>query len=181
MSAYETATNEAMKGVESLCRHICGPGGFNATSKPTLAEVQRFETQAYYKIAGALVAAGYAVSQSAAAVLGFLQNLQVLETVVSVELAYPITGPGEPNERFRAFMDQLEQLYELLKAGIIDTMGGDTIAGNTAFVDVTGVSISRKDSIRQDSDFVGPRFRRGQFRYPGADPGTTRLSGETLG
>lgn len=181
MPVYETAASEAIKGTEAFCRHICGPGGFNATSKPSLTEVQRFRDQAYYKIAAALVGAGYAVAQTAAAVLGFLQNLQVIEQVIAVELAYPITGPGEPNERFMAFMAERDQLYELLASGMLDGLGATSVSGETGFVTVTGVSISRKDSVAQDSDFVGPRFKRGQYRPPGSDQGATRLSAETLG
>lgn len=180
MPLYESSTGTALAAIETLTRHISGLNGYGSTSVPTMAQVELFRNHAYYKIAAALVDAGYSMTQTDAEVLGFLQNLQVIETVIMIELSRPITGPGEPNERFMAFLAERDQLYELLRSGMLAGIGATALAGETGYITATGISVSRKDSVAADSDFVAPRFARGAWSQPGS-PGTTRLSAETLG
>lgn len=166
MPVYELTDGDAMQAVENLCRHLAGPNGFGTTTHPTLDDVRQIMDMAYYKIGGRLSQANYPTTSTSAAVLGFLQNLQVLETVILLELSYPITGPGEPNERFQAFISERDALYEALLDGALDGLGGSS----TRFAGVTGVSIATKDSVRQDTDLVPFRFRRGLMAQPSTDP-----------
>lgn len=175
MPSYETADGQALLAVEGLCRSIATADGFSGTTKPTLGEVQRYRDMAYYKIAGALVNGGYAAAQTDADVLGFLQNLQVIEMVILVELSRPIITTGVENTRFEAFIAERERLYTLIMSGMLDSLGAGalSIAGETGFVEVTGISLDRKQGIAGDGDLVRARFRRGQFAYPGSDPSVT--------
>jgi hypothetical protein len=183
MVAYEVSDGQALLATESLCRSIATTTGFSSDTKPSLSEVHRFRDQAYYKIAAALVDAGYSPTQTDTTVLGFLQNLQVIEMVVFVELSRPIITSGVANERFSAFLAERERLYTLVMSGMLADLGaGATSVGSeTGFTTATGVSISRKQGVTDDSDYVAPRFRRGQFGYPGSDPGAGRLSAESVG
>ena len=173
MSAYETASGEALLAVEALCRHLIGGGGFAPDTQPTDVEVERMRDMTYYKIAAALVDSGYSVTQTEAAVLGFLQNIQVLEIAILVELANPTSGPGEPNTRFLEFVRQRDSLYSMLSTSLLAlgaTAASDSTATSSGDGDVRGVSIAEKDAVYVDDDFVRPRFRRGSFAVPGTEP-----------
>lgn len=179
MPAYELTNGDALAAVESLTRHLCADTGYTPTTHPTLDEVRGFGDMCYYKIAGALSSANYPTTQTATAALGWLQNLQVLEMVIALELAYPITGAGEPNERFAEFVRQRDWFYEMLASGGIDGLGFE----RTHYAAVTGVSVARKNSVRSDPDLVPSRFRRGDFSNPLSVPMLpgTPLSADTLG
>jgi hypothetical protein len=166
MPVWESGSGTALALVQAYCRHLCGTAGFGTATQPTAAEVNGYSDMAYYKIAGFLGHAGYGTTILGSAVTGILQNLQVLETVISVELSYPITGPGEPNERFLEFVRQRDALYEMLDSAALSALGVEPVALSSNRAEATGISIGRKLSVTSDGDLVTSRFRRDQFAAP---------------
>jgi hypothetical protein len=180
MVAYERTAGTALAMVQGLCRHLCGTAGFSATTQPTLTEVGQIRDQAYYKIAGELGYAGYDLAMADTDALGWLERLQTLEMVIRIEQAYPVTGAGEPNARFETFVTERDHLTELINTDTLERLGATRSHTLSEKLDVSGMSIADRDNVRNDPDFVGSRFLRGQFTNPGGstsspDAGTDRI------
>lgn len=162
MPVYEVSTDTALIGIEALTRHLCGDEGFSEDTHPTSAEVTQFEGMAYYKIAAKLAENGYSITQTDAEVLGFLEKLEILETVVLIELAYPVTGSDDENERYDAFSAMLTSLYTILDGRALAVLGASQTSTPSLNVAATGISYDDKNTVNSDSDFVRHRFHRGQ-------------------
>ena len=166
MPSYERSAGEALELVKAWCRHLAGDSGFDDTTQPTLDEVLRFQDMAYYKIAGQLARIGYSVTQTNQTVLGWLQNLQAIETVIAVEIANPITGPGEPNDRFDEFARQRDSTYKSLTTDLLEQLGATRTERASSFVGVTGVSKDRDLALADDSDLIHSAISRGMHDNP---------------
>lgn len=168
-TAYETDEGLCLETVETYCKHITDMGSFNDETQPTGQEVEKFLTASYYSLAGILTSVGYSIVQTEDAVLAFLQEVQALDVVVKVELANPITGLGEPNERFKEFKARYTEMIELIKGTqLLEGLGAAVAEQGSAsqLLAISGISKSRKRSVEDDSDYVQSRFRRGQGRNP---------------
>lgn len=165
-TAYETREGEAMEGVELLCKHLTTDGSFTDMTQPTAEEVYRQLTLAKHKIAARLAKAGYSPVQTAEAVLAILEQLNVLEVVIWAELASPITGQGEPNERFLAFREERDGLIELLDSGALGDLGAEVVTQARQTIAATGISHAAKDAVYTDTDTPAARFPRGFGQNP---------------
>lgn len=179
-SAYERdAGISVIKSVETHCRHLTEGGSFSASSTPPLVRVEQWIDQTYYRLQAELAKEGYDVSipASATAALGLLEQLNVYGAVMQVELAHPITSRrGEGNERYEEYATQYGEGIAILASDALEAMGATRTTALSAFVDVGGKSVSRKQVLHEDTDAVQSRFRRGFGRDPRAsqpiDPGT---------
>lgn len=178
--AYETAEGEAMEGVELLCKHLTIDGSFNDQTQPTADEVHRQLTLAKHKIAARLAKAGYSTTQTAPAVLALLEPLNVLEVVIWAELASPITGQGEPNERFLAFREERDTYIELLDSGALGDLGATVVTQARQTIAATGISKAAKDAVYLDTDTVPARFPRDFGKNPRLPHDETAYYEETL-
>ena len=161
-TAYEIDQGQALEDVEALCSHLTQDGTFTDSTQPKSADVYRRLTLAHHKIAGVLAMSGYAVAQTDEEVVGILQQLNALEVAIWAELSNPITGVGEPNERFKALIDERDALVALIEGRALDDLGGARSAATLGeLLTLTGVSQDRKLSVEQDTDLVPARFKRG--------------------
>lgn len=172
MPIYEVSDGDAFEAIEALCRHGSTVNGFSESTHPTLDEVRRYLSMAYYKVAGMLSRIGYDVEQTNANVLGWLQSLQVFETVILIELSYPTSGSGQPSARFSEFVNQRNMMSDIMLTdyGFLSGLGATKSASSGA--ELTGASQSRKVSVKDDSDLVPFRFNRGFAEHPGSPSGT---------
>lgn len=161
-SAFElTAGTSCLQTVEAYCRHLTSDGRFDTTSHPTLGQVERFLTQTYYQLQAILAEQGYNPTQTDTQVVGYLENLNAVGAVGKVELTQPVTGTGEPNERFKEFRAAWRDGTAFIGSDAFEALGGARTERVSAGVVLTGTSRSRKRTVAADSDLVQPRFPRG--------------------
>ena len=161
-TAYEIDEGQCLEDVEAICNHLTLDGTFSESTQPRSADVYRRLTLAHHKIAGLLAMNGYAVAQTDEETVGILQQRNAIEVAIWAELANPITGVGEPNERFKALADERDALVELIEGRALDDLGATRTTGTLGeLVTATGVSRDRKISVEDDTDLVGARFKRG--------------------
>lgn len=160
MPVYEISTDNALLGTEALVRHLCGDEGFSDSTHPTSLEVTQFQNMAYYKIAASLANAGFSPTQTDNEVLGFLEALQVLETVILIEQAYPVNGAGEENERFVSFTNQAKAFYSLMAGDALTVLGATQLTTRALNIKATGVSYDEKNTVETNTDFIPHRFKR---------------------
>jgi len=168
-TAYERTHGAVLEGVEDVCRHLTQDNHFNDDTVPTSSGVERIITESYYRVAAELAAVGYAVSQTDPEVLGFLQRLNILDAAVHVELANPIVGQGEPNDRYTALQAERDAMIELLQTQALTVLGAMKTTALSGLFAQTGVIKDDKEDVDSDSDLVPKRFRRGFM-------GSTRVS-----
>ena|SRR3990167_3192495 len=180
-TAYETATSEALASVAALCRARTDPtdNTFKTTTKPTLAQVERFLTETYYEIGGILAKHGYSPTQTVAAVLGLLQNFNVYGACLKVEMVGPARGLANEDgtSRLALFSRWKRDLIDLVEAATLDVLGGNRASGESQADGLTagGISISDKSTIEGDADFEPYTFTRDMFQNPkgiSPDPAT---------
>lgn len=169
-TAYEVgASSPVLKAVEAHCRHLTGEGQFSPATTPPLARVEQWIDETYYEIYANLAQHGYdpAVPSSATPAVGLLQRLNVFGAVVQVELSHPTTARrGEPNERFMEYAKQYRDGLSILATDALEQMGAIRVEALSAFVELGGRSIGRKQVPYEDTDAVQPRFPRDFGRDP---------------
>lgn len=169
-SAYErTAGTSVIDGVEAHCRHLTTGGSFSTSSIPELTDVEQAIDLAYFNLQAHLAKAGYATAVAAAdtAVLGFLERLNIYGAVVQIELQHPITGrDGEGNDRYIEYKALWDEGITLLASDALEQLGHTREEAISAFVELGGRSISRKQVSYDDTDAVQARFKRGFGRDP---------------
>ena len=154
-----------------------GASTFSTSTSPTLTSVNNWLSSGCAVIETALAGEGYSIPPaSGTRVYDWLTELNSLYTAARVELSRTnITL--EPGARTRGqvfdemFYAQLDRLLDmdLSGVGLSRATAGKVYAG--------GISISDKDDRRADTDRVQPRFKRGQFDFPGTiRPTTTAAS-----
>ena len=175
-TAYELNEGACLEDVEALCAQLTMAGTFGDETQPKGVTVERWITLSHHWIAGILAKNGYDTAQTDAEVVGILQELNALDVSVKCELANPLTGVGEPNERFIALKERRDELLEMIENSQMLTLLGATGTSGGAISEnlaITGISKSRKLSVENDSDYVLPRFRKGMGRNPRIGAGTT--------
>lgn len=95
--------------------------------------------------------------------LAWLEKMNCLRACMNIEMTYPVTEWGQPNQRMTMFQTQWDEGIELLKSGQLVSIG---IAGSasTSLSDnlkMTGLSLSRKQSREAETDRVAGKFPRG--------------------
>lgn len=166
--AYErSAGTSVLRSVETYCRHLTTGGTFSTSGIPPLVEVERYIDQTYYELQATLAREGYATAVTVTPALGVLEDLNAVGAALKVELAHPITGNrGEPNDRYKAFLRRWHDGTAVLATDALSALGHGRSTGLGAYVEVGGVSVSRKDVAYGDSDAVQSRFKRGMFTHP---------------
>jgi hypothetical protein len=106
------------------------------------------------------------VPASATAAIGFLERLNVYGAVLQIELAHPITGRGEPNERYMAYKDLYDEGVSMLASDALAVMGATRTTELSANVEVGGIDRNIKLNVYDDTDAVQSRFKRGFGRSP---------------
>ena len=172
MGVYEAGAGSALAQVEGFCRHLTTSGQFSDGSQPSRGWVESQLNLDSAYIAAKLGEAGYSPSQTDTDVLQLLQLWNVLRTVVSVELANPISSPsGRGNARFQEFKNREETAEKIATGPGLADLGATVSGGLSELLLATGVSQDRKDTVEDDSDHIAHRFRKGQFVHPSSsDP-----------
>lgn len=166
-TAFELNGGACLEDVEGLCTHLTMEGTFSDSSQPRGVDVERWLTLSYYWVQGILAKNGYAIIQTVPAVVGILQELNALDVAVKVELSNPLTGIGEPNERFIELKRRRDELLEMLESSQMLTALGATeaeVGSASELLAASGISKSRKRLVESNTDLVIARFRRGQSR-----------------
>ena len=168
--AYENASSDVLLMVQAYSKHLTKSGGsFSSTTNPTLTEVEAQLTASYYWAQAQLADNGYVRNPTGTAVLGVLTRLQAMDTVVNIELMHPITaetGEGE-NVRYKTFRGLRDEIVKtFLTTEALEDLGATRAELQSALLEFGGVSRDRKKTVRDDTDLVPSRFKRGF----GADP-----------
>lgn len=169
-SAYERdAGTSVIKSIEAHCRHLTDSGTFSASGTPPLARIEQWIDQAYYGLQMELSKEGYSVTvaASATAALAFLERMNVYGAVMQIELAHPVTGlRGEPNDRYEAYRELYRDGITILASDALSVLGVTRETELSGFLEVGGVSKSRKQVLYDDVDAVQSRFRHKFGRSP---------------
>lgn len=163
-TAYEVEEGLCLEDVEEYCGHLTDEGSFTTQSQPSISGVERMLTASYYWIVGLLASNGYSAAQTDDVIVGILQELNALDVAIKCELANPITGQGEANERFIEFKNRRDELVTLLtETTALDALGavGASAGSASDLLAAGGLSKSRKRSVESDPDYLRARFRRG--------------------
>ena len=167
--AYSSASD-----VAALCQNILsGASNFSNSSSPTADAVSGWLSSGCAVINTYLSGHRYATPvASTAAVYSWLSNLNSLYSAAEVEMSRTnITlAPGE-RTRGRVMLEQFWD--ELRKLVAMDLTLAGVSRSSVGVMYVGGISEADKETYEDDTDRVTPRFRRGQFDFPG----TIRSSG----
>lgn len=166
-TGYEVAAGDVLRDIETLCRHLTDNGLFTTNTHPTLDTVERWITMSHHIIAAKLEAAGYSADQTDPEVLGLLEDLNALDVCIRIELSYPVTGTGEPNERYIEFKARRDELMKFIDGGRLEFIGAVKSRETGQFIRATGISVADKVALYSDPDLIHARFKRGQFTVPG--------------
>ena len=150
--------------VSSLTRSILGSSAsFDANTCPTSTQVSAWLSTGCAIIEAGLAEQGYGAIPNTSVAYGLAQQVNALWAAAFVEesrLNAIITDTQRT--RGEMFMRQAEKMLDRLVALDLSRMGvaqaGVPYAG--------GISVSDKQSVAANSDRVGSRFVRGQFRNP---------------
>ena len=179
--SYERATDGVLRSVEVWTRHLTDGGTYSATGTPALADVERYLDQTYYQLQGVLARIGYSTAISGTPALGILENLQAVGAVVAIELAHPVTGlRGEGNDRYKEFQKKWDKGTAELASDMLEQLGETRTTRLSAYIEVGGVSRSRKQNVPDDADAIQPRFRRGQFANPRVSRATPHADSDSF-
>jgi hypothetical protein len=183
-TAWETSAGAALSDVQNLCRHAArANAGFSPTTIPSLPAVERWITLSKAWIDGLLIRNGLSLTQDNADVVGILQELNTYDACIKVELSLPAEmSTGDPNLRFKTFVDRRMELVESIKDGTLAGLGANVFNSGQRTPILTGTSISRKQLMEDDTDAVQHRVHEEQFDFPGVnvDAGNEFISGGVL-
>lgn len=113
--------------------------------------------------------------------LAWLEKMNCLRACIDIEMTYPITEWGQPNQRMSMFTSQWIEGTMLLATRQLDALG--LSGGETNLSDglmFTGTSLSRKQSREQETDRVAGKFPRDFGASPRAPSVTRKYSAETI-
>ena len=167
-NAYEiTAGTSVIESLEAHCRHLTSNGSFSPSSIPTLTDIERMIDETFYELQAHLAKNGYATAVTSTPVLGVLEKLNVFGAVVQIELTHPVTGrDGEGNERYFEYRRGWKEGIALLATDALEQLGHTREEALSSFIDVGGISTSRKQVLYEDTGAVQSRFVRGFGRNP---------------
>lgn len=107
-------------------------GTFDATTNPTLTEVEAFIDQTSDVLNGWLAAAGYVIPVTAADAVNVLNRWSNLGSAGLVELSQRAGGydAEDENRRENKFLRMFEAAEEYIKSGALAALGATTITDN---------------------------------------------------
>ena len=180
MPTFEIAAGSAIAQVEAYCRHLTNSGTFDTATSPTRTQVTAYLNLAGFEIAGVLVRSGYEVTQIDAEVVGFLQNANAYQAVMSVELSVPTNDvTGEGNARFQEFKRRYQNLIDMISdTDVLDQLGATRTRSASQYLIATGLSRADKETVAEDTDHIPARFQRGLHRAPGIIGPTSSVPGD---
>ena len=169
-TAYASASDVAM-----LCRNLLGPEhAFSQSSSPSLLSVNTWLSSGCSIIESKIAGAGYAVPIVQGTTLyQWLSDLNAMFAVSRAEMSR-INVTLNSGERTRGqlfeemFWKQLDTLVtsiDLTTIGGVTNSSGNSILGQTMWVG--GTSVASKDTYKDDTDRVKPKFSVGMFNLPG--------------
>lgn len=154
--------------VAAYCQNLLGTNdNFTESSCPTLTEIDQFITSGCGVIETVLLAYNISVPiASGTAIFDWLTDLNAYYATARAQKSREnaTVSPGERTRGMQFESDFWNGLNRITQLDI--TLAG---AGNvaTAPIYVGGISKDDKLDVMDDSDWVEPRFRRGQFHVPG--------------
>lgn len=112
--------------------------------------------------------AGLSGTQTATNVVAILQEFNAYDVCIKVEMSLPTQiESGDPNERFRVFVERRTELLDAIRDGTLAGLGASEYDTGQRKPIVGGLSISRKAVLTDDTDAVQPRVTVGRFDNPG--------------
>lgn len=177
-TAYETASNEALAEVASLCRHLTTSGSFDSNTRPTLTEVERFLTAGYRMVNLVLAEYGYTVPATDADAVGVLQHYNAIWAAAQCEYAQASAGftdgGGNRGDRFMAeFWGEKGNeghhpgIRSIVRSSAFQDLGDTKAQELSRGLSVGGVSKADKLTIATDSDMDQYAFTRRMHGNPG--------------
>lgn len=165
--ALESWSYSSINEVRALTRRVLdGSGTFDATSRPTLSEVENFINYASAQLNAALAAAGFTVPVTQATVLYELDAWVTAKAAMYVELTQPGAGySDEEGSRTAVFNNLAQMAAEYVKANMTgwQELGAAYTSNTSAGLEFTALY---KRAYRTDPDNTTreqPLFRRRQF------------------
>ena len=165
--------------VAGYCQNILsGASTFGSSTSPTSSAVDNWLSSGCGVLEARLNGQGYSTPITLALpIYAWMRDLNALFAAARAELSRTnmTLAPGERSRGQvfdKMFWDGLKELlaHDLGLMGVSRLAGGRLYAG--------GTSIEEKDTWEDDSDRVSPRFRRGQFGFPGTEqPDASTASG----
>ena len=167
-TGYERSGTSCLQEVEAFCRHLTEGGTFSTSSIPTLAQVERFLTDAHDQIAVWLQDYGYDSAQTDTDVLGALQIYNAYGAAALVEITQPSVS-WEPREgnRYSLFQKKFEEVKGLIQSRGFGLLGGVKSVELSRDLSAGGISVSDKEVIETDTDHPDYWFTRDLHRHPG--------------
>ena len=162
--SYERTAGTALRTCENWCRHLTDSGTFSTATAPTLAQVQDWLAFGQADVMAQLVRYGYGTAApSNANGLAWLEKMNCLRACMNVEMTYPITEWGQPNQRMTMFKAQWDEGIELLQSGQLVSIGiaGSAQTSLSSNLKMTGLSLARKQTREAEDDRVAGKFPRG--------------------
>lgn len=160
--SFELSTGEVLKRVEATCRHLTTGGVFNDSTNPTSSDVVRFIDNSYYWLLGELAKNGYAIAVTDTEAKAVLQEMQALDAAVQVEFSQPVSSTGEENDRHKALAARRDRLVRsFLESDALEQLGATRARSKSTYLQGTGRSIDRKNTVYDNTDVVPARFPRG--------------------
>lgn len=165
--ALESWAYSSINEVRALTRRVLdGSGTFDATSRPTLAEVENFVHYASAQLNAALAAAGFTVPVTQATVLYELDAWVTAKAAMYVELTQPGAGYSDDEGSRTAVFGNLAQMAsDYVKANMIgwQELGAaytSNVSAGLAFTALNNVA-NRTDPSNTTRE--QPLFTRRQF------------------
>jgi len=168
-TGYASASN-----VANYCRNLLGDSAsFSSSTSPTLTAVNTWLSSGCSIIESRLSSYGYSIPVSTGTTLyDWISDLNTLYAAARAEMSR-INVTLSPGERTRGqvfeemFWKQLDQWksMDLTTTGATNNTSSNSILGQTLWVG--GTSVASKDSYKDASDRVKPKFSKGMFNMPG--------------
>lgn len=159
---FEVTAGDVLNRIEAICRHLTEGGKFTDTTPARISDVEMFIDDAYYWLAGELVKHGYVLTITDTEALAVLQQIQALDAVAQIEFSQPVTDTGEPNERYKGLIARRDRLVkDYIQTDGLQRLGATKDRDKSTYLDLTGRSVDRKNTVYTNSDVVPSRFPRG--------------------
>jgi hypothetical protein len=164
--ALDTNTYGTVAGVAAYVRRLANSSAmFDATTRPTLTEVEAFLDQCSDVLNGWLVRSGYVIPVTQPDAVRVLARYANLGAAGHVELSQRAGGydAEDENRRENKFLDMFAQAEAYIESGALAALGADVVAGSLP----SPVSGLRVGGGTRSGQAMRPIFRRTSF---GNDP-----------
>lgn len=162
--AFELKSGGCLERVERLCRHLTSGGKFTDNTPVSIGDVLMSLDDSYYFILGDLAKNGYdtTIAGTLTNVLAVLEQIQAYDAAAAIEFGMPVSDTGEPNERFKGMVARRDRLItDYVRGDALQQLGATRSRARSTFLEGTGRSIDRKNTVYDNSDVVPSRFPRG--------------------